>query len=236
MMRLLHDSKWKPKAEESLLSSWGLQLWLFSCLVFSGWGLAQFWSLWSRKRSMWLWYKSQKPIEILARVASSASRSSYSPRFYPFTAMGLWAILGFVPTWHCLAAWQGSESQAALLLVLAHANGAAGCCKGLICQILIYYSAKWLHDIFVFHCNVRAVAHLDSRRRGRLHPLVGRMMIEPSGLWPVSFGQRKPKTFPILEHWFSVGQGRILTFLAIILHKDQKRKNNNPNKFSEQWL
>lgn len=173
MMRLLHDSKWKPKAEESLLSSWWLQLWSFSCLVFSGWGPAQFWSLWSRKRSMWLWYKSQKPIEILTGVASSASRSNYSPRSYPFTAVGLWAILGFVPTWHCLAPWQGSESQAALLLVLARANRAAGCCDGLICQILVCYSARWLHDKFVSCCSVRAVAHLDGLERGRLSPWLG---------------------------------------------------------------
>lgn len=143
---------------------------------------------------MWLWYKSQKPIEILTGVASSASRSNYSPRSYPLTAVGFWAILGFVPTWHCLAPWQGSESQAALLLALARANGAAGCCDGLICQILVCYSAKCLHDIFVSHCSVRAVAQRETA------PLVGRMMIEPSGLWPVPFGQRKPNAFPVLEH------------------------------------
>lgn len=150
----------------------------FSCGRFLAWfslgeALLSSDPLWSRKGSMWLWYKSQKPIEILTGVASSASRSNYSPRSYPFTAVGLWAILGFVPTWHCLAPWQGSESQAALLLVLARANRAAGCCDGLICQILVCYSARWLHDKFVSCCSVRAVAHLDGLGRGRLSLWLG---------------------------------------------------------------
>lgn len=102
---------------ESLVSSHLLRVRSFSCLVFSGWGLAQLWSLWNGKRSIWLWYKSQKPIEILAGVASLATRSDCSPRPRPFTAVWLWAILGFVPTWHCLVPWQGSGSQAVFPLL-----------------------------------------------------------------------------------------------------------------------
>ena len=161
------------RLNESLVSSRLLQVQSFSCLVFSRWGLAQFWSLWNRKRSVWLWYKSQKPIEILVGVASFATRSNYSPRPCPFTAAWLWAIFRFVPTWHCLVPWEGSGSQAALPLVLACANRAAGCCDGLICQTLACCTAKWLHDIFVSHHSVRAVARLNGLMRGRLPSWLG---------------------------------------------------------------
>lgn len=145
----------------------------FLAWFFSGWGLPWFWSFWNRKTSIWLWYKSQKPIEILVGVASSATRSNYSPRPCAFTAVWLWAILGFVPTWHCLAPWQGSGSQAALPLFLARADRAAGRRDGLICQTLACCAAKWLHDIFVSHRSVRAVAHLNGLTRGRLPSWLG---------------------------------------------------------------
>lgn len=116
--------------------------------------------------------KSQKPIEILAEVASFPTRRHYSrPR--PCTAVWLWAGLGVVPTWHCLAPWLGSGCMLFSCWFWHVSRQWPGHHFGLVCQALARYAARWLHDILVLQHSVRTVVLLNSLLVGRRTKLLG---------------------------------------------------------------